>query len=489
MKKISEIETLNKGEIQSYQIPSPTKRDKDLFKAIFDFHEDYRAEKLISLIDIFHEMLLLVAEDHSILYANAEAIKKMNLVDFHHHKIEEVVKLDNKQIQGVFKEEVKEDKFLRFESKLVNHSEVPINCEVSLFNLTSGSNISFWIIQDISNYKRIESSLENTDRKYKNILHETSDAVLILKNDFSIKEINAAGLNLLGIENLELNVKNFLEFITEEEAKLIRLTGKQLGKLNNHALKISQKNQNDSIQVLLNFRNILESNEFIVFMKDVSGELLLHQIMLRTVVQTQEKERERFSRDIHDDLGQQLAALKFNLSALRSYVPDEQAKELLIESENILIDTLASVRSICFDLMPKSLEKNGLIETIRELIRTMEAMNHVTIELLVENDFPVLSDEMNVALYRIIQEFINNSIRHGRSFNIKIVFKMLQNFVLMYLSDDGKGFDMSEVNRKKGNGMENIESRAKAYNGIAKFSSKLGLGTSCEIRMPINSEL
>jgi len=488
MSKNSEIESLGKGEIHSYQIPRPSKRDMDLFKAIFDFHEDYRAEKLISLIDIFHEMLLLVAEDYSILYANDEAIKKMNLVNFHHHKIDEIVQLEKNQILSIFSGDGKVDNFYRFESNLINQPEVPINCEVSLFNLTSGANISFWIIQDISNYKRIESSLEKTDRKYKKILHETSDAVLILNNDFSIKEINSSGLKLLGIDKLEQNDITFLQFIDEKDAKIIQMTGLELGKLTNHHLKIYRKNFDDSIQVLLNFRNIPNVNEFIVFMKDVSGELHLHQLMLRTVVQTQEKERERFARDIHDDLGQQLSALKFNLSALRSYIPNEQARELLIESENILIDALASVRSICFDLMPKSLEKNGLIETIRELIRTMEAMNHVTIDLLVEDDFPVLTDAINVALYRIIQEFINNSIRHGKSFNIKIVFKKLQNFVLMYLSDDGKGFDMSDASRKKGNGLENIESRAKAYNGIANFSSKPGLGTSCEIRMPILNE-
>jgi signal transduction histidine kinase len=470
---------------QRQPLSAPSELHMNLFKSIFDFDENYRAEKLIRLLDIFHEMFLLVSSDYSILYANAEAIKKMKLDNFHNYKLNEVVKLDLNSSKSVFDNFKETDSFYNFESYLINSPEVPVNCDVSFFDLTSGPKISFWIIQDISDYKRIENSLEKTDKKYKKILQGSSDVVLILNHNLIIEEINQAGLKLLGFgEEISKSI-SFLSLIDDENAKLIQDTCNKKGKLTNYSLKLKNDVLDEETLVLLNFRNIPNENEYIVFMKDVSDELNIHQLMLRTVVDTQEKERQRFARDIHDDLGQQLSALKFNLSALRSYIPNEQARELLIESENILIEANTSVRDICFDLMPKSLEKNGLIITIEEFIRKMEAMNHVEIRLVVEDVFPVLSDEKNVAFYRIIQEFINNSIKHGNSNKIQISFQTMKNFVIMHLSDDGKGFDIQNLNRKNGNGMENIDSRAKAYNGVAQFNSKLGLGTSCEIKIPI----
>lgn len=470
--------------MQAHQLPEPSEFSINLFKSIFDFDENYRAEKLISLLDIFHKMVLLVSTDQSILYANAGAIKKMKLDNFRNYKLNELVVLDLNSV-NFFEKFNDSGSFYSFQSSLINSPEVPVNCNVSLFDLTSATKISFWIIQDISAFKRIENSFERTDKKYKNILQELNDAVLILNHKFIIEEINQVGLKLLGLGDKISKSISFLSLIDDENAQLIQDTCHKKGKLTNYSLKLKNENLDVETLVLLNFRNIPNEDEYIVFMKDVSDELNIHQLMLRTVVDTQEKERQRFARDIHDDLGQQLSALKFNLSALRSYILSEQARELLIESENILIEANTSVRDICFDLMPKSLEKNGLITTIEEFIRKMEAMNHVEIRLVVEDVFPVLSDEKNVAFYRIIQEFINNSIKHGNSNKIQISFQTMKNFVIMHLSDDGKGFDIQNLNRKNGNGMENIDSRAKAYNGVAQFNSKLGLGTSCEIKIPI----
>jgi signal transduction histidine kinase len=459
----------------------------ELFKSIFDFNEDYRAEKLINILDIFHEMVLIVSADHRILYANSESRKKMNLIDYHQNKIELIIHLEKEFSDKIFKVN-QPDIFHSFESYLLNFPDVPVNCDVSLFNLTNGSDISFWIIQDISEYKRIENSLELTGHKYRNILQETGDAVLILNNDFYIKEINQSGLTLLGLDKSNETEVRFNQFLNDETIEKLNSVRLGKGKLVNHRMKLMKNGKESDAMILLNFRNIPGCDEYIVFMKDVSDELQFHQLMLRTIVNTQEKERERFARDIHDDLGQQLSALKFNLSALRSYISNEQARELLVESENILMEASTSVRSICFDLMPKSLEKNGLIETIRELIRKMEAMDHVEIELNFEDCFPKLSDEMNVSIYRIIQEFMHNSIRHGHSSNIRILLKKVDNIVLLHLSDNGRGFDMEDKNRKFGNGMDNIDSRAKAYNGMATFRSKPGMGTSCDVRMSIINE-
>ena len=470
--------------IQSLTMPQAGNIHVNLFKAIFDFHEDYRAEKLITLLDIFHEMILMISEDGSILFANSEARNRLKLDDFSKHKVYDLIRLSKEQRNIIFHPGKSNDVFYRFESALKTESDSALQSDVSFFTLTSGPEISFWIIKDISDFKKIETSLARTDRKYKKILQETNDAVLILDSDFFIREINLSGIALLHIKHFVQGKLSFLNYLDKETKRLFQSYKSEGKKIYNLQVNLSCKDPEINASVLMNFQQVSEAREFIVFMKDISDELQLNQIMLRTIVNTQEKERERLSRDIHDDLGQQLSALKFHLSAFRNYTENERAREILIESENILIDLMASVRSICFDLMPKSLEKNDLKGAVRELIRKTEAMHHMKIDFICMSIPEVLADEISVSVYRIIQEFLSNSMKHGKPRKIEIMFQTLMNEFYIQLHDDGIGFDMTKKDLNRGNGLDNIESRVKAFKGSVILTSKPGGGTRYEIRLP-----
>jgi signal transduction histidine kinase len=470
--------------IQPLTMPQAGNNHVTLFKAIFDFHEDYRAEKLITLLDIFHEMILMVSDEGSILFANSEARNRLQLDDFSKHRVQDLFSLTKEQCSVIFHPGKSNDVFYRFESSVLSENDSAVQSDVSFFTLTSGPEISFWIIKDISDFKKIESSLARTDRKYKKILQETNDAVLILDNNFFIKEINLSGMALLHIEHFVLGEYLFLNYLDKEIAGMFHSFKSERKKIYNLQVNITIKIPEINTSVLMNFQPVSDAHEFIVFMKDISDELQLNQIMLRTIVNTQEKERERLSRDIHDDLGQQLSALKFHLSAFRNYTENVKAREILIESENILIDLMASVRAICFDLMPKSLEKNDLKSAVSELVRKMEAMHHLNINFHCFSIPDDICEETNVSVYRIIQEFLNNSMRHGKSRKIEVIFNTQGDDFFIQLSDDGIGFDLTDLNMRRGNGLDNIESRVKAFKGSVIFTSNPGQGTKYEIRLP-----
>lgn len=216
---------------------------------------------------------------------------------------------------------------------------------------------------------------------------------------------------------------------------------------------------------------------YLFIAKDITDKKNKEINELRIAISAQEKERKRLAYDLHDSLGQELNAIKMYLNALA--VMDSKTEEYKSAFETcklILDNSLETIQNISFDLMPKALENASLIQSIEELIKKL---NLVT---CIEYSFPNITIEMHkdcqINIYRIIQEFINNSLKHSQL--SKLELKILQNEYSMdiLLKDNGKGFDIDSVS--KGNGIFNIKTRLQALNASYKFESEIGKGTKLE---------
>lgn len=202
-------------------------------------------------------------------------------------------------------------------------------------------------------------------------------------------------------------------------------------------------------------------------------ELQTQKDILAAIIQTQEEERSRIAKDLHDDVSSKLNAITMSLHILKQdelNISDRQAiSNQTIGACNSLIE---NARSIAHNLMPPVLENIGLHLAIEELCQTFSQGNQVEINYhnpAGQEIFGLLSKENQIHFYRIVQELINNSLRHGNASLINLKFSQQSGKTLFTYSDNGPGLSKNYATKKKGIGMNNIISRAEIIQGLALF--------------------
>lgn len=204
--------------------------------------------------------------------------------------------------------------------------------------------------------------------------------------------------------------------------------------------------------------------------------------IIHATILTQEKERKRIAQDLHDDISSKLNVILLNSNFLidGDLSPDEYTKV----NENIIKvtkKTLGNARKIAHDLLPPILSKFGLQPAIEELIDEYNMSKKVYIESNIEYPDGELDKTQELHVFRIVQELVNNSVRHGKSENISLDFTKGQEDLSIDYRDDGVGFSQEILDQKKGLGMKNIESRVELLNGELMIQSAIDEGIKVSI--------
>ena len=211
---------------------------------------------------------------------------------------------------------------------------------------------------------------------------------------------------------------------------------------------------------------------------------------LKSVINTQEKERIRFARDIHDGIGQYFSALKFNISKFENEdkLSNDQ-KVLLFKNVMKLIDDLYhEIHNISFDIMPQILSIKGLIASLEELIEKINELSKISINLDVFEFNERLPQHVEIALYRIIQELLNNIIKYSQATHVNIQFTKHEKELNLLIEDNGTGFNTDTLKQSAGHGWKNIKSRIEMINGTIEIDSIPNrVGTTVIIYVPLNT--
>jgi len=210
------------------------------------------------------------------------------------------------------------------------------------------------------------------------------------------------------------------------------------------------------------------------------AEVLHQKRLVLENIKAQEEERKRIAVMIHDDIGNRLNILSLWLNNLDTK-GDELIKKNISGQMSSLID---SARSISHSLYPVNLESVGLVLYIEELINNLA--NRVNISLNVSSKFEKKNIFIEVQVYRIIQEFTTNVLKHSEATRIWIYIKDNQKNLSVVISDNGQSFEYDAV--KKGMGIKNIESRIKSMNALHKWKNVLNKGSRLIIKIPCNDE-
>jgi signal transduction histidine kinase len=203
---------------------------------------------------------------------------------------------------------------------------------------------------------------------------------------------------------------------------------------------------------------------------------------LKAMFEATENERGRLARELHDGIGQQLGGLKHRLESLKDRTP-EGVPPTLVDAIGIVDDTSREVRDLAHQMMPKALERLGLVPALEELLRRAFEGTPVRYALehhRVPEDLPV---ELATGLYRIVQELINNTIKHAQAERVDVQLLRNKSTLVLLVEDDGVGVrtDM----KRNGIGLMNISDRARSLGGTFALENAGDKGTVATVRIPL----
>jgi two-component system NarL family sensor kinase len=218
-------------------------------------------------------------------------------------------------------------------------------------------------------------------------------------------------------------------------------------------------------------------------LKQQSLEAEYQQKMLLAALESQENERQRLAGDLHDSIGAMLSAIRISmLTAARS----ENANADGFQQVKVMIDeTIDSVRRISRDLMPSTLQKFGLGQAIREICDQYASASGIKIEFSQQGEEQPLEKSAQIMLFRIIQELLNNSMKHSKASHITVSVRWSE-LLTIVVEDNGIGFNFEELKLSaKGLGLFNMQNRAKMLGGNLQYESNRTNGTLASVAIPI----
>lgn len=203
------------------------------------------------------------------------------------------------------------------------------------------------------------------------------------------------------------------------------------------------------------------------------------------LVQTQEDERRRLSRELHDEIGQSLTALRMELGNL-GQLNGKDSREFgvhLDSAKELTEQTLRTVRNISMGLRPSMLDDLGLGPALQWQANQHQRLSGTPVHIELDPALDELPDEQRTCLYRIVQEALTNCARHAKASKIEIRLTRKESAIQLTVSDNGVGFQ-SGVTQGSGLGLTGISERARELGGTASIHSEPGLGTLLEVRLP-----
>jgi two-component system NarL family sensor kinase len=207
----------------------------------------------------------------------------------------------------------------------------------------------------------------------------------------------------------------------------------------------------------------------------------------KSVIKAEENERQRIARDLHDGIGQMMSAAKMNLSAFEADMQfaSKEQQSSLGKAIGLVDESCKEIRSVSHNMMPNALLKNNLGIAIQDFIDKLEKKTLET-HLYTEGLEERLDSDLETVLYRIIQECVNNVIKHANATSLDITVIKDKEEISATIEDNGKGFDTAVHSTFEGIGLKNIQTRVKYLKGTVDIESTPGRGTLIAINVPVD---
>jgi PAS domain S-box-containing protein len=341
----------------------------------------------------------------------------------------------------------------------------------------------------------IQQELLRSEDYYRSITENATDIVLILDANGKIQYSSQSISNILGYKSYHLLGKDLSQFIKNPLEVMDLLLGNtdvhvpdtllkefKFKHLNGEWIDLEAITNN-----LLNYKNV---NGIVINARNITKRKQAEASLMKSIVNTQEKERTRFAKDLHDGLGQVLTAAKINLNIAQEelkIVEDSKEQKIFDTIHKLLKQAISDTKTISHNITPHHLKDLGLIDTLKDLSANMSEVTKSEINFVSNVSKTGFSEEIDISLYRIVQELYNNSLKHGQATKIEMELSVDPEFVSLTYSDNGKGFNSKVVSNNTGIGLKNINTRVIALFGEISIVSEENFGFRATLSIPLNT--
>ncbi|MFA6012405.1 MAG: PAS domain S-box protein [Desulfobacteraceae bacterium] len=386
-----------------------------------------------------------------------------------------------------------------YETILVKHDGSRIHAIISpesLFDNEGNRESLFSVITDITRIKAMETALRESEEMMRSLINASRDSVVMLKEDGTILMANDTLAKNLIVAPDELKGKNIFSLLRSVGNTSRRRTLKDVAEKKEPLIyeeRFSGRYYVLHLYPIIDRGNVVE--RIAVFARDVTdlkkAEKHIHSLS-QELIKIQEIERQRISRDLHDNVAQELASLKIGCDMLFD-CPEKIDSILANKIQNfskILQNTIMSVRNLAYDLRPPGLDQLGIVSTITNYCDEFSERNGISIDFFSAGMSELfLCPDTEINLYRITQEALHNVKKHAGA--DQVVIRLIASFptIILRIEDNGKGFDLKKrletAYAEKRMGLRSMEERVLLLKGTISIRSQEEKGTKIMVEIPL----
>ena len=363
------------------------------------------------------------------------------------------------------------------------------------------------LVNDISERKQAEESLRESEERYRLIVENAPDVIYRLDEDGKITSLNPAFEKITGWSRSEWLGKNFSRIVHPDDLTLAKqgfegaLKGNSPG---SYELRILSKSGRYVIGELTSVAELKDGRIIGIFgiARDITERKLAEKQLkssreqLRKLAShlesVREEERSRIAREIHDELGQTLTGLKFELTWLENKISRiDSVKSVLVEKINsmsqMITSTIQWARKLSTDLRPGLLDDYGLVAALEWQVKEFETRTGIHCHFDSFAESVALDSEKSTALFRICQESLTNVARHANATAITISLREDEGNIILEVNDNGRGITESEIGDPKSFGILGMRERTRLLRGDFSIGGSPGKGTTIIVRIPLEN--
>ena len=362
-------------------------------------------------------------------------------------------------------------------------------------------------MQDITERKLADEKLIFREKRFKALIQNSADLISLLDKKGNYLYVSDSVVNILGYEPITFIGKNTFSYIHADDVEYIKTTILKMEAGNFIKLNPTRfRNKNGEWRwlesTLVNMLNDNALDGIIVNSRDITTRIEAEQQLeeatisrqkevTEAMIEGQEKERSDIGRELHDNINQLLVATKLYIEM--GIKTESGNHELLSNAVTYIMLAIEEVRKLSKILITPFIKDIGFTESIKCLAEDIMHVNPIIIKLVIDGfDQEILNEKFKLNIFRIVQEQINNILKHSQAKYVNILLQQTNEHVCIFIIDDGVGFDTSI--RARGVGISNIYSRAALYKGNVIITSTPGNGcimhvTFNEIKLLIKSKL
>ena len=367
-------------------------------------------------------------------------------------------------------------------------------------------------IHDDTPRRRATEALKESEKRFRTLIRDLQIGVFLQNAQGQIEMTNSAMCKMFSMSEEEIVGGKIWELytdVTHEDGRPFyenerpSFKAAQTGQLvKDVVMGVWHLQKKERIWILVSADPILDENGEVMHVvcsfADITerkklerksfSEKMAHQRQLaQATLDGQEKERLEIGKELHDNIGQQLTTIKLFLDLAKA-TADEKTVHMVNQALRGVSEVINEVRSISRALVPPTLKDLGLIDSVNDLIESFRYTQALSIELdYFDFDEDQLPDNKKLALYRIIQEQLNNIVKHANASHVSIILRLTPGNILLQIKDDGDGFDIRKI--KRGLGITNMNHRAELFGGNVLLTSAPGEGCEVNVCLPLSSSL